>query len=127
MLINKALFKGYNSDTEDGLFILGWCKEYYYFIYSIIVNQGLQISREKRKASVFVSSSTPSILKCGEYRSFWVGWLNGTISVGRGWRYGANLILSKPETKQQPVEAVSVSSNDASSPVKWRFESDKGW
>ena len=83
-----------------------------------------QVTPVKNQVSVY--ASTPNVLDCDNFRTFWVGWLNGTISVGQGWRYGQGLLTSQLETKQHPVEAVSISSQDSSKEVTWMFQSDKG-
>jgi Farnesoic acid 0-methyl transferase len=51
--------------------------------------------------------SSPGLLSCNEFRTFWVGWLDGYIRVGLSHRYGYNEIVSLENPKPHPVNYLS--------------------
>jgi hypothetical protein len=51
------------------------------------------------------------ILSCTEFRSFWIGWLDGYIRVGQGHRYGVSEIVRVLQPKPHPVNYLTFATN----------------
>lgn len=69
-----------------------------------------------------VATRMEDLLNCYEYRSFWVGWLDGELRVGRGHVYGLHVILHYATPIPHIIDHVSLHS--AETEASWRFESD---
>ena len=53
---------------------------------------------------------TPDILDCGEFRQFWVSWLDGDVRVGRGAVVGEDELMAWKDTSQpHSVNSVGLS------------------
>ncbi|CAD5124971.1 DgyrCDS13214 [Dimorphilus gyrociliatus] len=58
---------------------------------------------------------TPNILKEGESREFWIGWLDGKIEVGKGGVQKVNTILSYQDPNPSPIRYLGISTSIFSS------------
>ena len=75
--------------------------------------------------SIYVNAdavvNTTNIMNCGEPRAFWVGWVNGVIKVGRGYRYNRLTVLKFKDQNPFPVESMSISTGWGAY-GEWKFE-----
>ncbi|XP_067665680.1 uncharacterized protein [Haliotis asinina] len=70
--------------------------------------------------SVTDSHVEPSIVSCNEYRSFWLSWKNGVISVGKGPVAGSQLFMQWAPTAPIVINHVSISTY-LNNPGTWLF------
>jgi Farnesoic acid 0-methyl transferase len=53
--------------------------------------------------------STPNILDANEFKSFWISWINGTISVGQGIIVGSSSFMTYTDPSPSAVNYIALS------------------
>ena len=55
---------------------------------------------------------TPGILNCSGFKSFWLSWSGGSISIGEGLDIGERVVLNYQEVRVRDIKAISFSTAD---------------
>ena len=69
-------------------------------------------------------AETFGILDCGNLKSFWVDWFNGTIRVGNGYTIGSDIILEGNVPGYTEILDVALSTR--TSPGEWQYSAKNG-
>jgi len=82
-------------------------------VYEIIIGGWVNTKSVIRRGlfgTQLAESNITNLVSCTESRSFWVGWENGNMTVGRGSVYGQEVFMFYNDLNPHIVTAVSLSS-----------------
>ena len=66
----------------------------------------------------------PGLLSCDETRTFWLGWRDGRVRLGSGFKYGREELLAMAIPSGVHFNALSLSNANVTG--HWEFDSDYG-
>lgn len=82
------------------------------------------IIREFGSQELLESVDSPDILKCSEFRHFWLSWEHDGYSLGRGVTVGVSKVIEYAALHEFMVNGISFDSAERG--VKWKFNDFKG-
>ena len=89
-----------------------------------MVIKSRNISAMRLLTSLQFLQTLTEFLSCTEMRAFWVGWRDGQIRVGKGYRYGREQLIAMAIPRSIHFNAISLSNENVSG--QWQFDSDQG-
>ncbi|ELT97145.1 hypothetical protein CAPTEDRAFT_193482 [Capitella teleta] len=87
-----------------------------------IARHGNQLVIRDLLGSDLAATIIDELLSCETYRSFWIGWLDGVIRIGRGHKYGWGELLRYDTPIPHVIDTLSIHS--AETAATWQFEND---
>lgn len=78
------------------------------------------VTEQLRDQNDQIVAVVPSVneLEIGKFKNFWISWCDNTLMVGRGNRYGNNIMLSYEQNDSIEIEEIGITGGED---LIWKF------